>query len=169
MRISTVQYFHNGVNSIQSARDSLSLTQQKIASGRSILSPSEDPIRSTQILKINEELSLNEQFKANMSFAIGKNELEDSVVGSVVDALQRVRALTIQSNADSLSDADRRGIGREVEAILDQILALLNSKDGSGEHIFGGYQGANAPFVKQPGGGYEYLGDSGTRSVEVAV
>ncbi|MBL4868469.1 MAG: hypothetical protein JKY67_19050 [Pseudomonadales bacterium] len=77
--------------------------------------------------------------------------------------------MTIQSNADSLSDADRRGIGREVESILDQMLALLNTKDGSGEYIFGGYQGADASFVKQPGGGYEYLGDAGTRSVEIAA
>ena len=168
MRISTLQYFKTGVGSIQAARDSLSITQQKIATGKSILTPSEDPIRSTQVLKINEELSLNMQFQENISFAIGKNELEDSVVGSTIDALQRVRDLVVQANSDALSDQDRRGIGIEIESLLDQMVSLFNTRDGSGEYMFAGYQGSSAPFVQQPGGGYEYLGDDGTRSIQIS-
>jgi flagellar hook-associated protein 3 FlgL len=169
MRVSTIQYFTNGVSNIQSARDALGTTQQKIATGKKILAPSDDPIRSTQVLKVKEELSLNEQYKDNISFATNKNQLVDSVLHSVVDALQRIRDLTLRANNAVLSDNDRRGIGIEVEALQEQMVSLLNTKDGTGEYVFAGYQGATIPFIEQPGGGYSYQGDEGFRVVEIAA
>ena len=169
MRISTLQYFRDGVSNIQNARNSLGLTQQQIATGKSILTPSDDPIRSTQILKVDEELSMNEQFQNNISFAVSKNRMEDSILGSTVDSIQRIRDLTVRANSGALSDDDIRGIGVEVEAIMDQMVSLLNTTDGTGEYIFAGFQGSTKPFVTQAGGGYEYVGDDGYRSVEIAA
>jgi flagellar hook-associated protein 3 FlgL len=44
----------------------------------------------------------------------------------------------------------------------------VNSKDGSGEYLFSGFQGETQPFVENPGGGYGFQGDEGVRYLQIS-
>ena len=69
MRISTIGAYQRGLSLMQNLEAALDRTQQQIASGRRILSPSDDPISSSRSLKLHESLSRLEQFDRNGSFA----------------------------------------------------------------------------------------------------
>jgi len=45
---------------------------------------------------------------------------------------------------------------------------LMNSKNSSGEFIFGGNQSKTQPYIKDANGKYIYQGDPGQRNIQVS-
>ena len=50
MRISTLQSYNKGLNSILDSQTQVSKTQQQVSTGRRVLTPADDPIAATKIL-----------------------------------------------------------------------------------------------------------------------
>ena len=69
MRISSEQQFQQGIDSILTQQAKLNITQEQVASGDRILTPSDDPAAATQILKLSALVASNEQFERNVVFA----------------------------------------------------------------------------------------------------
>ncbi len=167
MRISTEQIFSGGLQNIQDVTVELQKTQQQISSGKRVLAPSDDPVASTRILQINQELNLISQYQRNIDLAENRLFLEDSLLGSVSDALQRLRELAVQAGDGGQNEFDKLFIASEVDQILDQLAGILNTKDAGGEYVFGGFQGDREPFVQNSAGNYEYRADEGRRFTQV--
>jgi len=167
MRISTEQIFSRGMQNIQDVTIQLQKTQQQIASGKRVLNPSDDPVASTRILQINQELSLITQYQRNIDLTENRLSLEDSLLEGVSQALQRLRELTVQAGDGGQNSDDKLFIASEVDQILDQVAGLLNSRDAGGEYVFAGFQGDQEPFVKNSAGNYQYNGDEGRRFVQI--
>ncbi|MCP5161709.1 MAG: flagellar hook-associated protein FlgL [Hahellaceae bacterium] len=167
MRISTSQVFTKGIDTIVDVNSQLQKTQQQVSSGKKILNPSDDPVASTRILELRQELNLNTQYQRNIELAENNLKLEDDLLGSISEVVQRVRELTINAGDGSLNPQDLKFIAKEIEERLEQLAGMMNSKDSSGEYVFGGFQGTNQPFVKNVSGSYEYKGDEGRRYVQI--
>lgn len=167
MRISTQQLFSRGMDNIQDANAQLQKTQLQISSGRKVLTPADDPVAATRILQLNQNLSLVDQYKKNIELTQNRLNLEDGLLNNVGDVLQRLRELAVQAGDGSQNPDDKKFIAAEVEQRLSQLVGILNSKDPSGEYIFGGFQGKNQPFVQNEAGSYVYKGDEGQRFVRV--
>ena len=166
MRLSTTQIFQQGISSIINQQAELTHTQQQLSSGKRILSPSDDPVAAVQIMDISEDLELFDQYLRNGDLAEGQLALEESVLVSVGNILQRVRELVVQANNGSQSTNDRNAIAVEIEARLDEMYALANTRDSSGEYIFAGFQSSAEPFARQ-GNTFSYNGDDGQRFVQL--
>ena len=74
--------------------------------------------------------------------------------------------LVVQANNATQTPETRRSIAVEVEARVDELLSLANSRNADGEYIFGGFQAGSQPFSRQ-GGVYSYSGDDGQRMLQV--
>ncbi len=61
MRISTNTIYETGTNLMLQQQDTLIKTQQQLSTGRRILTPSDDPIASAQVLNITQSASINKQ------------------------------------------------------------------------------------------------------------
>ena len=61
MRLSSVQIFQQGISSILDQQSKLNQTEQQLATGRRILTPSDDPVAAVQILDITEDLEMVDQ------------------------------------------------------------------------------------------------------------
>jgi flagellar hook-associated protein 3 FlgL len=96
MRVSTTQIFRNGIDSIQQNQVDLSRTQQQLASGRKILSPSDDPAGAVQALQLRSSVDKVEQYQRNADMLAQRLQLSETTVGAVVSGLQRVRELALQ-------------------------------------------------------------------------
>lgn len=168
MRISTQQLYRNGIANLGSAQQALTRTQQQISSGKKILSPADDPIGASRVLRLNQELEQNSQFQKNLDLAQSRLELEDGVLEGVTEVYQRVRELAVQSGDGILSAADRNSIAQELRNRLDQLTGLANSTDGRGDYLFGGFQNKQAPFEKTPSGSVEYTSDEGRRFIQIS-
>lgn len=166
MRISTQHLFESGGASIGELQSGMLKTQQQIASGRRILTPSDDPIASARALEVTQSQSLNTQYATNRMYA--KNSLVelDGVLESVTELLQNVKSSVISADNGVFSDNDRNIIATELKSRLDQLLGLANSRDAQGNYLFSGFQTTTPAFVKTATGA-TYQGDAGQRLLQV--
>jgi flagellar hook-associated protein 3 FlgL len=167
-RLSTLQVFQSGISTILQRQADLARTQQELATGRRILSPSDDPSGAVKILDIQEDIARIDQFQRNASTAEGQLALEDSTLSNVSNVLQRVRELTVQANNATQTPETRAAIAVEVRERLAELVTLANTRDGNDEFIFAGFQSQSRPFELQ-GGEVVYSGDDGQRFLDIAA
>jgi len=166
MRLSSVQIFQQGISAILAQQGKLGHTEQQLATGRRVLTPSDDPVAAVQIMDITGDLDLVDQYQRNGNLAQGQLALEETVLVDVGNVLQRVRELVVQANNASQSPETRRSIATEVTARIDELQALANTRGASGEYIFAGFQAQSEPFSRQ-GNGFTYNGDDGQRFLQL--
>lgn len=166
MRISTSSAFQRGLDMMQRLQASLDRTQQQVASGRRLLTPSDDPIAAARTLELRESLGRIEQFQRNGEIARNRLNFEENALVSVNNTLQRVRELAIQANNDSQSNETRRQIAAELRSRVDELVTLANQRDGTGRYLFSGTRDTTAP-VSAAGGGFAYNGDQGRRLIQI--
>lgn len=163
-----MQQFNSGVRSILNNQESTTKTQQQISTGRRVLTPADDPIASTRILQLQQDISLRNQYEENVTAAQNRQNLEEAILGSVEDNIEAIRTLTVRAGDGSLTTEDRTYIAFEIEERLDALVDLMNTKDASNTYIFAGFKGETLPFQERAGGGYTYEGDDGERNLEIS-
>jgi flagellar hook-associated protein 3 FlgL len=168
MRISTLQSFNKGLDSILDNQIQVNKTQQQVSTGKRVLTPSDDPIAATKILQLQQDAALREQFGKNMAGAEGRLTLEETQLAGITDNLTRLKELTINAGGGSQTMTDRQAIASEVRQILESTVDLMNGKDAGGEYLFGGFKGGTEPFQKNESGRYDYAGDEGQRFISIA-
>ncbi len=167
MRISTSQIYNAGMDSIQRQQAEVNRVQQQLASGKRILSPSDDPGGAVQSLQFRDSMARLEQYARNGSLAQSRLNQEENVLGQAMDSLQRVRELAIQANNASQTPETRRSIAVEIRQQLEQMYQLANTRDANGEYIFAGFASLDRPFVATPAGA-QYNGGAQARQVAIS-
>lgn len=167
MRISSIEQFRQGIDSILDQQAKLNRTQQQLATGKNVLKPSDDPAVATQLLNLSALKANNVQYDRNIGTAENELELQESVLASSGNVLQRVRELVIQANNGTQGSQTRAAIADEISNLADELLQLSNTKSPSGEYIFSGYNSRTPAFAKS-GAGYVYQGDQGQRLLQVS-
>jgi flagellar hook-associated protein 3 FlgL len=132
-----------------------------------VLSPADDPAAASQLLTLSSLKAKNEQYDRNVSAAQNELELQESVLASSGNVLQRVRELVIQANNASQSNQSRAAIADEINNLAGELLQLANTKNASGEYIFSGYN-SRTPAFTRTGTGFQFQGDQGQRLLQVS-
>lgn len=166
MRISTNTIYETGTNLMLQQQDTLIKTQQQLSTGRRILTPSDDPIASAQVLNITQSASINKQYSVNRDSASSSLGLEDNVLKQVTSLLQDVHESAVYAGNASLSDADKKTLAMELRGRLESLVGLANATDEKGQFLFSGYQTNTKPFVLT-GLDVQYMGDQGQRLIQV--
>jgi len=166
MRISTNTIYETGTNLMLQQQDTLIKTQQQLSTGRRILTPSDDPIASAQVLNITQSASINKQYSVNRDSASSSLGLEDNVLKQVTSLLQDVHESAVYAGNASLSDADKKALAMELRGRLESLVGLANATDEKGQFLFSGYQTNTKPFVLT-GLDVQYMGDQGQRLIQV--
>jgi len=169
MRISTLQMFRQSVDTILDQQTKLNKTQNQLSTGKRINNPSDDPTGAAQLVKLSETSRITEQYQNNILAARSRLVLEESTLGSAGDALQRIRELTIAALNDTNGAAERTAIAVEVRQLAEEVMGLANSKDGSGQFMFAGFQVLTMPFSESPPGTFNYNGDQGQRQIQIGA
>lgn len=169
MRVSTAQLFEQRVSAMLTQQAQLSRTELQLSTGKRLVSPADDPAAALRNLQLEDRKSQNAQFIQNIDRAQGRLELEEGVLATGVDLLQRVRDLAVSALNATLNPADLQTIEVEVRSLLDGLVAAANTQNASGEFLFGGYQTANAPFADTGGGNVAYNGDQGQQHLQVSA
>jgi flagellar hook-associated protein 3 FlgL len=168
-RISTYLLHQRATASMLDNQSRLSKTQLQLATGKRILTPSDDPAGATKTLDLQRYLETNKQFLSNMGFARTRLETQETALASVTDLLARASELAVQGNNATASASDREAIAAEVDQLLEQMLALANTRDSNGEYLFGGLRRDSAAFVRDSvTGAVSYDGDDQQRQIQVS-
>lgn len=168
MRVSNFMISQVSLDNILEQQSELLRAQQQLSSGRKILSPSDDPAGARKVLDLNDVITTFEQFQRNSDAAGFSLSLEDSVLTSATDLLQRARELTIQGLNDTQGADERKNIASEIRQLQDQLISLANTQDSDGQYIFGGYNSTNIPFSGDGAGNFTYAGDQGQKLLQIS-
>lgn len=166
MRISTNTIYETGGARISDLQVSLNRTQQQIASGRRILSPSDDPIGSARALVVAQSDAVNEQFAVNRKNATNTLSIAEDTLSNVTTVLHNVKTLVVSAGNGTLTDQERGYIANELQGNLDQLFGFANATDGTDAYLFSGFSSTTAPYTKTQGGA-QYNGDQGGRFLQV--
>jgi flagellar hook-associated protein 3 FlgL len=166
MRVSTSQIFDQGLTAMLNKQTEVSQAQLQVSTGKKILNPSDDPAASVQMLNLQREFSLTEQYLDNATKAENKQVIEEGALISATDILQRIREIAVQALSDTNGPDERKALAKEVSQLNEQLLSLSNSKDSSGDYLFSGFQ-TNTPPYETINGAYQ--GDEGQRSMKIGA
>jgi len=176
MRVATSQIYNIANLGMAKAQAAVTRTDEQIASNKRLLSPGDDPVATTTILQLTQELGRIDQFGKNIVIAENNLNLEEVALKSVVTMLERMKEIGVAAgNTAVLTTDDYKAYAAEVDSRLNELLDLQNTRNASGQFIFGGYQSGSQPFSNDGGGNYSYHGDEGqlflqaSSSVSVAV
>ena len=167
-RISTHQMQQGAINSMLKQHETLSRTQQQVATGKKIFKPSEDPVAASRVVTLKDTLSSIDQHQSNVDAARARITLSEGVLSNVVESIHRVRELSIQANNDSQNESTRLFISAEVEQIQEALLNLANTTDSNNEYLYSGGLSRFKPFSRNEAGGFEYYGDESHREIQIS-
>lgn len=146
MRISTQLLFETGASRIGDLQNRLQKTQEQIASGRRILTPSDDPVAATRALDVTQTQSINNQYAVNRQHAKNTLGQVEGTLAGVTSLMQDVKTTIIAAGNGTLSDSERGFMASELNGRLEQLLGLANSRDATGNYLFSGFRSNTAPF-----------------------
>lgn len=169
MRIATSMIFDAGVANINKQWSSLLHLQQQVASGRRILTPSDDPVAAARALEVTQSSDILTQYATNQQNATSALGLAETQLSSLNDMFARLKELTVQAGNATLSTSDRKSLAFELRARFDELLGIANAADGQGQHLFSGYMGDTKPFAGTVESGVTYSGDDGQRKLQVSA
>jgi flagellar hook-associated protein 3 FlgL len=168
MRVSTQQVFLNNVDNLSRANSELVKTQQQIATGKRVLQPSDDPLASVQIIKLEQELARTDQFQSSIDTANRRLGLEEITLDALFNNGVRLKELSIQAGSGALGSQDRAALATEIDGIIDQMQGLMNTRDVQGEYLFSGFQGDTQAYrFDDVSERYVFQGDGEQRLVQV--
>ncbi|OQS51106.1 flagellar hook-associated protein FlgL [Chromobacterium violaceum] len=170
MRISSNQYQSVVLLAMQNSSAGMSELLQKMSSGQSMLVPSENPIASVRLLRLQREEASLQQYRDNigaLKSQLTKNEtLLDGISANLRDARDLLVAAANQPPTDDL-----KAMASPLVSLRDSILYAANTKDSEGRYMFSGSAVNNAAIVvddTQPAGSrYRYNGNGDRQRVTV--
>ncbi len=169
MRISTAAFYDNASTRISDLQSSVAQKQTQIASGKRILTPADDPVAAAAALTVSQAIDVNTQFAANRDTAKGALSLQESILSNYTTLLQNVKTLTIAAGNGALDDSQRQYMASELAGRYQELMGIANSRDSTGNYIFGGFQSTTAPFTDVSGTTATYNGDQGQRQLQVST
>jgi len=131
--------------------------QDMLSSGKSLRSPSDDPVRFNRVLDLRTTLVKLDRYTTNVEDAVDWLNIVDVSLAQVGNVLQEIRQLAVQGANGTLTQEDRNTIAARIEEALKELLETANAQSG-GKHLFGGTQTLTVPFTME-GNTITYWGD----------
>ena len=138
MRITNSQITSMMHNSMNASSAELGKLMQQMASGKRILLPSDDPIASVRVLRVQREEASLEQFRKNIANVSGSLSTQEANLKSTSDAMLNVRDLLLWAANGSNTSEDLAAMAGELSIIEDTIFSFANVRDEEGRYLFSG-------------------------------
>lgn len=168
MRISSNTMFESTVSAMTQQQTQMLHTQQQIATGKRLISPSDDPLVAARALDVTHSEAVNAQYAINRNAAKDSLSIAEGILESVTELMLNIRDTALSAGAPSNTDGTRQAVANSLQSSLQQLVAFANSKDGVGNYMFSGFQTKTPPFV-DTSAGVSYFGDDGQRLVQVSA
>ena len=174
MRVSTQQSYVSMTQSFNDLSSDLSHVVEQMATGKSILLPSDDPIAATRITQLNRQQSALDQYQSNIDSATAGMNQQESILDGVNNDLLAIRddlleAANGTNTADSLAS-----LGQDIQSMTEAMVSALNYQDEDGHYVFGGTVNDRPPIVAVDDDGdgvtdsYTYQGNDDHRQTTVS-
>lgn len=169
MRVATRSIYIDIQQGIMRLSGDLKILNEKLASGKMMNRPSDNPLSLMDALRLKKTLSQIERYNKNIETGESWLQLSESVLSQVVEIVYRAKEITVQMASDTQTSETRAYAANAVGHLLDQAIALGNTELG-GSYIFAGYRTQTIPFTKITSAGMEtaqYHGDTNDFQIQI--
>jgi flagellar hook-associated protein 3 FlgL len=145
MRVSESMKFNTMIDNLYKVQNSYNELMEKMASGKSLNRPSDDPLGMSRVLDYRESKASIEQYRENIDSSKGWLTMSESILSSVNDLLVNAKEIAISQSTATASAETRSIAAVSLEQIIDEMLSLANSQYGD-RYLFSGTKASDAPF-----------------------
>jgi flagellar hook-associated protein 3 FlgL len=160
-RITPAMVTGSTLNNINSALASMQRTSQELSSGKTISQPSDNPYGASRVIDLQSQLEGLNSYASNAQDGISWENTAGSAMGSISQAVERVRELLVEASNGTINQGDRETIAVEVEQLTEAVKQDANAQY-AGQSVFSGTLTTTAPY--QQGANDEYQGNEETIS-----
>jgi flagellar hook-associated protein 3 FlgL len=128
--------YESFLQNLQLTQERAFKAQQQVSSGKKVSTPSDDPVATTDILRLHGASNEDDQYSQNLTFAKSKLQLTDGVLDSIEQIVERARTLG-QASFSSPTTTATSAYSTEVTSLRDQLVTAGNTTF-AGRYIFGG-------------------------------
>ena len=156
MRVTNEMVMTGSVRRLSSRLSEYENAQRKLATGKEVRRPSDDPSAANRGMSLRATARMREQEARNAQDGLSWLHSADNELQAAGTRLARARELAVQAGNASGQTA-RDAIAEEIAAINEELLGIANSKV-RGQYLFSGYR--NEPAVAlEDDGSYSYRGE----------
>lgn len=149
MRITNRLMTDNSIRNMSETLDNLYTLQQKAATGKKYLRPSDNPTVTADNLSLNSSLRMMETYTNAINSSKQWMETADFALQEIGKNLSKAQQIVLRGLNESLGPDERKTMGVEIDGILDQMIDLANYQDQD-RYIFAGFRTNTKPFVLVP-------------------
>ena len=154
---------------IQRLSEHLMNLNEKIASGKVLNRPSDNPTALVDSMTIKTSLSQIEQYQEGIQTGMSWLNLRESALTNIEEVVARAIEIGTQMGSDNQSADTRASSATEVGQLLEEAIAQANVELGD-NYIFAGYRLKTTPFTATVVGGIEtaeYHGDTNDFQLQI--
>ena len=137
--------------------------EQQISTGNRLAQGSDDPGATVGIQQLNFQVSSNEQFSSNLSYAGNFLSTVDSTLGSTTNLINQAKSIASQDVGTTSTPDQRTADANMIHSLIQQALSLANTRY-QGAAIFWSANSTQDPF-SEAGNGYKFQGSSVPQSI----
>lgn len=167
MRINSSSFTNTMLKNINRNSVQINRLQSQISEQKRILTPSDDPIASTQIVQMRREQSMLTQYQSNIDRLKHSLQKQETLVDSSSTQLLNIMDKLREANNSANSKADMAGYADEINSIKNLLVEQMNGKDESGRYLFAGTMTNQQPFVRDASGAWVFAGNSSSNYTPV--
>lgn len=166
MRIATTQFQATLSRSLDLNQTSVSRLTEQMATGKSMMVPSDDPIASVRVSRLAREEAIIDQYRENIGAVKIRMSKNESYLSGMVGDMTEAHDLLVWAADASNTPDDLKSMVTSLESLRDSLLYTANTRDQEGKYLFSGTLTNTAPIVLD-GTTYRYAGNAGEQKVVV--
>ncbi len=160
MRVTQSMITRNLVRDLLESRDNMSNLQKTISSGKDIKKASDDPVKFNMANRYRKTIALNEMYLKNITDAQSWVSMTSEIIDDLYEQNLSAKEIALRASDNSLNADVRANLTSEVDAIISEMVSLLNTQY-MGKYLFSGTMTkGKAPF-QYNNGTLTYQGNEG--------
>ncbi|MDW8051961.1 MAG: flagellar hook-associated protein FlgL [Armatimonadota bacterium] len=167
MRISTFWQFYRMERLTEQGVERMTRWQQRVATGRRLEQPSDDPVGSVHALALRQQVAEIEQFGRNIREARLFLQATEQAFADIGELLHRTRQIVVQGANDTNDAQAREAFAQEVREIKNRLLQIANQRPDGERYLFSGQSVHRVPLTVVAGTA-TYQGDGNPMLVNIA-
>lgn len=139
MRITNNMMVNTLMNNLERNMNRMSYYQDQLATGKRVVSASDDPVGTSKILKFKSDIAALDQYEKNTGDSLSWLEVTESSIADTGNVLQRMRELAVQAANGTNTAEETQKIAMEISQMKEHLIANGNF-NYAGRYAFSGYQ-----------------------------
>lgn len=171
IRIASTQFHATMNTALQKASGTVGILMQQMSSGQRLLVPSDDPVTSVRLARLNREEAAIGQYRANIAALKSRLQQNESTLDGMTKDLLQARDLLVWAADGSNTSQDLNAMVSSLNSLRNSLLSTADTRDHEGRYLFSGTVLTSPPVTYDPtaaiGSRYTFTGNTERQDVVV--